>query len=222
MNRRPMILVSAAVIGVMLVASVWAYASLPADAQVPIHWGPDGQPDGYAGKAIGLFLLPAIAAAVAAVFWVLPRIEPRRANLERSGKAYAATWIGVMLLLGGLHLLAISVAMGADLDLTRIVLMGTGALFIVIGNYLPKVRSNFLMGIRTPWTLTSDRSWARTHRLGGRLFVLEGLILVVAGLLGIGGPVQVGLIIAGVAIIVGVAFVYSYIVWRDDPERRTT
>jgi uncharacterized membrane protein len=127
-----------------------------------------------------------------------------------------------MLLLGGLHLLAISVAMGADLDLTRIVLMGTGALFIVIGNYLPKVRSNFLMGIRTPWTLTSDRSWARTHRLGGRLFVLEGLILVVAGLLGIGGPVQVGLIIAGVAIIVGVAFVYSYIVWRDDPERRTT
>jgi uncharacterized membrane protein len=78
------------------------------------------------------------------------------------------------------------------------------------------------MGIRTPWTLTSDRSWARTHRLGGRLFVLEGLILVVAGLLGIGGPVQVGLIIAGVAIIVGVAFVYSYIVWRDDPERRTT
>jgi uncharacterized membrane protein len=222
MNRRPMILVSAAVIGVMLVASVWAYASLPADAQVPIHWGPDGQPDGYAGKTIGLFLLPAIAAAVAVVFWVLPRIEPRRANLERSGKAYAATWIGVMLLLGGLHLLAISVAMGADLDLTRIVLMGTGALFIVIGNYLPKVRSNFLMGIRTPWTLTSDRSWARTHRLGGRLFVLEGLILVVAGLLGIGGPVQVGLIIAGVAIIVGVAFVYSYIVWRDDPERRTT
>jgi uncharacterized membrane protein len=222
MNRRPMILVSAVVIGVMLVASVWAWSSLPADAQVPIHWGPDGQPDGYAGKAIGLLLLPAIAAAVAAVFWVLPRIEPRRANLERSGKAYAATWIGVMLLLGGLHLLAISVAMGADLDLTRIVLMGTGALFIVIGNYLPKVRSNFLMGIRTPWTLTSDRSWTKTHRLGGRLFVLEGLILVVAGLLGIGGAVQVGLIIAGVAIIVGVAFVYSYLVWRDDPERRTT
>jgi uncharacterized membrane protein len=222
MNRRPMILVSAAVIGVMLVASLWAYVSLPADAQVPIHWGPDGQADGYADKVTGLFMLPVIAAAVAALFWVLPQIEPRRANLERSGKAYAATWIGVIVLLGGLHLLAVGVAMGAELDLTRIVLIGTGVLFIVIGNYLPKVRSNFLMGIRTPWTLTSDRSWSKTHRLGGRLFVLEGLILVVAGLLGIGGAVQVGLIIAGVAIIVGVAFVYSYVVWRDDPERRTT
>jgi uncharacterized membrane protein len=222
MNRRPMILVSALVIGVMLVASVWAYASLPADAQVPIHWGPDGQADGYAGKAVGLFLLPAIAVLAAAMFWILPRIEPRRANLERSGKAYAAIWIGVMLLLGGLHLLAVSVAMGAEFDLTRIVLIGTGVLFVVIGNYLPKVRSNFLVGIRTPWTLTSDRSWTKTHRLGGRLFVLEGLILVVAGLLGIGGAVQVGVIIAGVAIIVGVAFVYSYVVWRDDPERRTT
>jgi uncharacterized membrane protein len=222
MNLRPMILVSAAVVAVMLVASVWAYASLPADAEVPIHWGPDGRPDDYAGKAIGLFLLPGIAAAVALFLAIIPRIEPRRANLERSSKAYTAIWIGVMLLLGGLHLLAVSVAMGAELDLTRIVLVGTGALFMVIGNYLPKVRPNFMLGIRTPWTLTSDRSWTRTHRLGGRLFVLEGVILVVAGLLGIGGAVQVGLIIAGVAVIVGLAFAYSYVVWRDDPERRTT
>lgn len=222
MNLRPMILVSAVVVGVMLVASAWAYVTLPADAQVPIHWGPDGRPDGFADKAIGLFLLPAVTCLVALLLAVIPRIEPRRANLERSGKAYAATWIGVVLLLGGLHLLAVSVAMGAALDFTRIVLVGTGVLFIVIGNYLPKVRPNYMMGIRTPWTLTSDLSWTRTHRVGGKLFVLEGVILAGAGLLGVAGAVQVGLIIAGVAVVVGVGFVYSYVVWRDDPDRRTT
>lgn len=219
MNRRPMILVSIAVVGVMLTASAWAWVQLPADAQVPIHWGPDGTPDGYADKTVGLFLLPIIAAIVAIVLAVIPSIEPRRANLERSAKAYAVTWIGVMLLLGGLHLVAIAVTLGASLDLTRIVMFGTGALFVAIGNYLPKVRSNFLMGVRTPWTLSSDRSWALTHRLGGKLFVGLGVALAALALLGASGSVMVVVILAGLAILVAVLFGYSYLIWRDDPGR---
>jgi uncharacterized membrane protein len=222
MNRRPMIVVSLIVLGVMLAASAWAWTQLPQDAQVPIHWGPDGQPDDWADKTVGLFLMPALTAIVAFVLAVIPRFEPRRSNLERSGKAYGAVWIGTMVLLGGLHLVAISVAMGAVLDLTRIVMVGTGLLFIVIGNYLPKVRSNFMMGVRTPWTLTSDRAWVRTHRLGGRLFVIEGVILAALGLLGVGGEVLVTVVLAGVAILVTVVFVYSYQVWKTDPERRTS
>jgi uncharacterized membrane protein len=217
-----MIRVSAAVIGVMLLASAWAYVNLPADARVPIHWGPDGQPDGFADKALGLFLLPGITLLVTLLLAVIPRIEPRRANLERSGKAYAATWIGVVLLLGGLHLLAVAVAMGATLDLTRIVMGGTGVLFVVIGNYLPKVRPNYMMGIRTPWTLTSDLAWTRTHRLGGRLFVVEGLILLGAAIVGMPGTWMIGLLLAMVAIVLVTMFAYSYVVWRDDPARRTT
>lgn len=222
MNLRPMILVSAAVIGVMLLASAWAYVNLPADARVPIHWGPDGQPDGFADKALGLILLPGITLLVSLMLAVIPRIEPRRANLERSGKAYAATWIGVVLLLGGLHLLAVAVAVGATLDLTRIVMGGTGVLFVVIGNYLPKVRPNYMMGIRTPWTLTSDLAWTRTHRLGGRLFVVEGLILLGAAIVGVPGTWMTGLLLAMVAIVLVTMFAYSYVVWRDDPARRTT
>jgi len=221
MNRRPMVVASAAIIVAMFGLSVWAFAVLPADARVPIHWGPDGAADGYADKVLGLFLLPLIAIGVAALLAVIPSIEPRRTNLERSRTAYGATWIGVMALLGGLHVLAIAVAVGAQLDMTRLVMLGVGALFVVIGNYLPKVRPNYLMGIRTPWTLTSDLAWTRTHRLGGRLFVLIGLVVAIAALIGLPGPVQVVVMLAGIGVVIAVAFAYSYRVWRDDPERKT-
>lgn len=222
MNRRPMVLVSGAVVAAMLVLAAWAWSQLPADAQVPVHWGVDGRPDGFADKTIGLFLLPGIAGLIAILLAVIPSIEPRRANLERSGKPYGATWIGVMLLLGVIHVLAVGVALGAELDVTRIVLVGTGVLFVVIGNYLPKTRPNYLLGIRTPWTLTSDLSWTRTHRVGGRLFMLEGAILAISGLLDVASGALLGLIIGGLAVIVGIMFAYSYVVWRDDPARRTT
>lgn len=215
-----MVLASAAIVGAMLLVSAWAWLQLPADAQVPIHWGPDGQPDDWADKTLGLFLLPAVAAGVATLLALIPRFEPRRANLARSSKAYGATWIGVMLLLGGLHLLAVSVALGAELDLTRIVFIGTGILFVVIGNYLPKVRPNYMMGIRTPWTLASDVAWTRTHRVGGRVFVIEGLVLAALGLVGINGMTLVVAMLGGITILLVVTFAYSYQVWKADPEKR--
>jgi uncharacterized membrane protein len=215
-----MVLVSVAIVGAMLLASAWAWVQLPADAQVPIHWGPDGRPDDWADKTLGLFLMPIVAAGVATLLALIPRFEPRRANLARSSRAYGATWIGVMLLLGGLHLLAVSVALGAELDLTRIVFIGTGVLFVVIGNYLPKVRPNYMMGIRTPWTLASDLAWTRTHRVGGRVFVIEGLVLAALGLVGISGMALVVAMLGGITILLVVTFAYSYQVWKADPEKR--
>ncbi len=219
MNRRPLILFSAAVVAVMLIISAVAWVQLPPDAQVPVHWGPDGQPDGYADKTVGLLLLPVITGLVAALMAIIPSIEPRRANLERSWKPYLATWIGVVLLMAGLHVLAVAAALGSTLDMTRIVFIGAGVLFLVIGNFLPKARQNFLMGVRTPWTLTSERSWTATHRLGGRLFVLLGLVMIGLGVVGVGGMALVATMLAGVIGLVVVLFVYSYVVWKADPDR---
>jgi uncharacterized membrane protein len=220
MNRRPMILFSAAVVAAMTLLSAWAWTQLPADAQVPIHWGIDGQVDGYASKVVGLSLLPVTTIAIAALLAVIPHFEPRRANLERSGKAYGAIWITVVTLLGGFHVLTVAAALGADLEISRLVLFGTGLLFVVIGNYLPKVRPNYLMGIRTPWTLASDLSWTRTHRLGGRLFVIEGLVLAVLGLLDVGPELLAVTIIGAVVVLLVIVSAYSYQVWRVDPEKR--
>jgi uncharacterized membrane protein len=220
MNRRGLLIFSAVVVGALLAVSAWAWFQLPADAQVPIHWGPDGQVDGYAGKTIGLFLLPLVTLGVAALMWVIPVIEPRRANIEKSGKAYAAIWIGVVLMLAAVDLVAVATAMGADLDMTLIVFVATGALFIVIGNYLPKVRSNYLMGIRTPWTLTSDLSWTKTHRVGGRLFVLEGIVFILVGLVRPAPEALVVVLIGGIVVMLVFVFAYSYRVWEMDPAKR--
>lgn len=221
MNRRPMILFSAAAVAAMTLLSAWAWTQLPAGAQVPIHWGIDGQVDGYAPKEVGLLLLPIVAVAIAVLLAFIPRFEPRRANLERSGKAYGAIWFTVIALLGGFHVLAVAAALGNDFDISRLVLIGAGVLFVVIGNYLPKVRPNYLMGIRTPWTLTSDVSWVRTHRVGGRLFVIEGLVLIALGLLDLPAELLVVAIVGAIVILLIVVFVYSYQVWKRDPGRRT-
>jgi uncharacterized membrane protein len=221
MNRRPMILYSVAVVIAMLAISAWAWGQLPADASIPVHWGMDGQVDGYAPKTIGLLMLPLIAAGVAALLAVIPRFEPRRANLERSGKAYGATWVGVMTLLGLVHLLTVAVALGATIDMPRLILIGVGALFVVIGNYMPKVRPNFLMGIRTPWTLSSDVAWTKTHRLGGRIFVIEGLVMIVLGIIGLSPEFLAVAIIAAITLQVVAVIAYSYRVWKADPAKRT-
>jgi uncharacterized membrane protein len=221
MNRRGLVVFSAVVVGAMLALSAWAWTQLPADAQVPIHWGPDGEVDGYADKTVGLFLLPLVTAGVAALMWVIPVVEPRRANVEKSGKPYAAIWIGIVLMLAAVDVVAVAAAMGAEFDMTLIVLIATGALFIVIGNYLPKVRSNYMMGIRTPWTLTSDRSWTRTHRVGGRVFVAEGVVYILLGLLRPAPELLFGALMLGFVVMLAFVFVYSYLVWKTDPEKRT-
>jgi len=220
MTRRNLTIVSAIGIGAMVVLGAWAWLGLPADAQVPIHWGADGQPNGYAPKTIGLFLVPLITAGVAAVFWVIPVVEPRRANFEKSGKPYGAIWLGTVCLMAVIQVLVVAVALGAEVDTTLVVLVGVGALFVVIGNYLPKVRSNYLMGIRTPWTLTSDLSWDRTHRVGGRLFVIEGIAFILLGLLRPGATVLLVTLVGGIAVMLVFVFAYSYRVWKSDPAKR--
>jgi len=220
MDRRRLVAFSAAVVAGMVAIGAWAWIQLPAGAEVPIHWGPDGTPNGYASKTVGLLLLPLIAAGVAVLLAAIPRIEPRRANLERSGKAYGAIWAGVMLLLGGIQVIVVATSLGATLDVSRLMLFGTGALFIVIGNYLPKVRSNYMVGIRTPWTLTSDLAWDRTHRLGGRLFVVEGLVFLVLGLVGVSPEYLAIAIVVAIVVLVVVLFGYSYQVWKSDPAKR--
>ena len=103
-------------------------------------------------------------------------------------------------------------------DVSRVVPVGVGALFILFGAVLGKVRPNWFVGIRTPWTISSKTSWVRTHRLGGWLFMALGVLFAVTGVFKLGrfGFVTVGAVIAVVVIL----FAYSYFVWRADPEKQ--
>src|SRR6185437_15445048 len=101
---------------------------------------------------------------------------------------------------------------------TRLVLGAVGILFIVLGNVLGKVRPNWFVGVRTPWTLSSKRSWVRTHRLAGWLFTLAGLIFLVLIAFNIGAGLR-WIILGVLAVLTIVLVAYSYIEWRHDPEK---
>ena len=219
MNVRRYVLISLAMVAAMFLVAAWAWPQLPPGGQIPIHWDAAGNPNGYASKAVGLLLVPLLSLGLTALFAVIPRIEPRRSNLSRSSRAYGVTWLAIIALMLFIQIVTTLVVLGYDLSIRSLALGGTGVLFIVMGNYLGKVRSNFMFGIRTPWTLTSELSWNRTHRLGGRLFVILGSAVVVATLLGQQG-LEVAVLIIGLIVVIATLFIYSYRVWRDDPDRR--
>jgi uncharacterized membrane protein len=122
-------------------------------------------------------------------------------------RIFQVTMVGFMSLVAILVLLE---AKGINVYINRVIFAALGALFIVMGNYFGKIRKNFFLGIRTPWTLASDEVWARTHRLAGRLFVLLGIFMLAGILVTLPSWLWVGMI----GVIVLVPVVYSYLAYR--------
>ncbi len=186
------------------------YADLP--DPVPSHWNAVGEVDGYTPKPWGAWLFPLITLGVFLLFKVIPWISPHGFRMETFMNVVdilKLTTVLFMLVVGVTTILA---ARGAQFDPGKIVVPGVGVLLLVIGNYMGKLRKNFFIGIRTPWTLASDEVWARTHRLGGWMFVLAGLFMVVSGLTGWSS--RTGLILAVVLVAAFVPVVYSFIIYR--------
>jgi uncharacterized membrane protein len=202
-------------------AAGWVYATLPPDVQVPTHWNVRGQIDGYAGRW-SLFLMPGVVLGITLLLAGLPYIEPRRGNLLRSSRAYCAVWISVIMLMSAIQGAIILTALGHHVPMNLLAFGGAGALDLVIGNYLGKVRSNFIFGVRTPWTLASELSWNKTHRLAGRMLVASGAAILFAAVLNLPGPILVTILLVSVAAIVIIPTTYSYFVWRSDPQRATS
>lgn len=215
MNRKPGLWATAIAEAVMVGLSAWAAPRLP--ARVPMHWGPSFEVDGYGSRLEALVLLPLITLGVSLLLAFVPRFEPRRRHLAESARAYNGIWIAVLVVLTGVHLTVLLSGLGYEVPVASIVPVLIGVVLVVVGNYLGKLRSTYLAGIRTPWTLTSERSWERTHRLGGRLFAALGLAVLASAL--VSGAAAFWLMTAGLAVVVLVTVVYSYLVWRDDPLR---
>jgi uncharacterized membrane protein len=183
---------------------------------VPVHWGASGRVDRYGGRH-ELLILPAIAVGVYVLLLVLPRLDPRRAAYARFAGAYTALRVSVLVLLTALYAVIAFGSRDASFNPIASVACLIGAFFIVLGAVLGRLQPNFFAGIRTPWTLTSDRSWTLTHRAGGWVFAALGAVTVVCAFV---APGSVMALLAGgsVAAAVGLA-AYSYFVWRDDVDR---
>jgi uncharacterized membrane protein len=188
--------------------AIWLYPHLP--ARVPIHWDGQGHANGYASRFWGVAIWPLIIIALAVLTVVLPRISPRRFAIV----PFAGVYGGLMLAIqGAMLVIGVTAQLGSagyPVPISTVVPLVAGVLLVVVGNYMGKLRRNFFVGIKTPWTLASEAVWERTHRLGGWLFVLAGVAMVVDALAGGAGWWM--LVAVAVACLVPAA--YSYVVYR--------
>jgi len=218
-NLKPALVTAITLFVIMALISIWAALQLPADIKLPVHWNINGEPNQYAGKFLGLFMMPIVVMVVILLLTFLPRIEPRKKNINLSMKAYNLIIISIILVFATLHIVMIMNALGKSLSIGKIVPALIGVLFIVIGNYMGKIRSNFMLGIKTPWTLSSELSWNKTHRLGGRLFILSGFLIIISSFM-LSGTARMIILLISVFGTVIISFIYSYLIWKEDPDKK--
>jgi uncharacterized membrane protein len=200
------------VAGVALAAAIWAYPRLP--EQVATHWNIRGEPDDYSGRFVGAFVMPLVILAVAAVAQVLPKIDPKRANYPKFLDTYWLLINGILIFMGVVHLAVLGDALGFPVPFRRVMPVALGFLFIVIGNYLGRVQPNWFLGIRTPWTLSSDTVWRKTHRLGAWVFVAAGVLFMASAF---APSVRAGVPLAIIIIaLVMTPVVYSLYLWMRE------
>lgn len=191
--------------------SLAVYSRLP--AIMPTHWNAAGKIDDYSPKALGAFALPAMMLALAGLFVALPALSPKGFDIEQRSRAYRAILLILLLFMLGLHVFLLLSAMNMAPSISTSVSLLLGALFVMLGNYLPKLRRNFYIGIRTPWTLADEDVWFRTHRLGGVVFVVSGALLMVVGPFLHGRAATIFLpALIGLAVVVLV--IYSFVIYR--------
>jgi uncharacterized membrane protein len=190
--------------------------SVPADMQLPIHWGLSGEPDRFSDKWTALLMPAVIIGGVSALLWFLPALEPRKEGLARSQGLYFAAWIGLLLVGATVELAVVSVALGWDVPTNRLICIAVGTMLVLIGNQLGKSRSMYMIGVRTPWTLASEEVWIRTHRLAGKLMVAAGLVAILLAVLPVPTALMMQVMIVAVLAAGIIPVAYSWLLWRRE------
>lgn len=199
---------------IALSAALSAYAWPRVTEPMAVHWDMHGVVDRTASRAEGLLLPPALNLALYLALALAPKLGTNHALFARPYDVLRTSILAFLLMVQGA---VIAIALGHPVDMLAAVGGLGGLLFIVIGNTMGKLRPNAYAGVRTPWTLTSKRSWTRTHRLAGFLFIGTGL--VACPLAFVSGSLAVGAMLVGaIGSAIGSA-AYSWHVWRLDPDR---
>ena len=181
---------------------------------VAAPWSLRGEADGYSGRLAGAFLMPLAILALAGLAHVLPKIDPKRADYPKFLDTYWLLINGILIFMGVAYLAVLGNAIGAPVPIQRVMPVALGFLFIIIGNYLGRVQPNWFLGIRTPWTLSSDTVWRKTHRLGAWVFVLAGLLFMASAFMpAVRGGVPLAVSLIGLVLI---PVVYSLYLWMRE------
>lgn len=203
----PMVVVATVVVSALL------YPHLP--ESMVSHWDASGAPDGHMSRAWGTFLLPGFLVIIYLVLLAVPAIDPLRKNIQKFRSWYDGFIFFFVLFMTYVHGLTLAFNLGYTFNMTVMIMPVMGPLFILIGLMLGKAKRNFFIGIRTPWTLSSDKVWKETHRLGQRLFIVSGVIALVGIIL----PAHaVVLLIVPVSVSSLYLVVFSYFSYRREEQ----
>ncbi len=181
--------------------------------ELPVHWNVHNQPDDYASKPFALMMIPVLNLALYFMFVFLPKIDPRKNNYEHFQGPWAVFRLMFHALMLYLFTIIIVAGTGEDLNIGFLVVFAVLALLTVVGNYLGNIRSNFFVGIKTPWTLADTEVWQKTHRMAAKLWfglsIFMMLLVVVIPL-----PVFFWIFISYIATIVVVPLIYSLVIYK--------
>ena len=178
--------------------------------RIPTHWSIQGQVDGYGSRAFGAWFVPGLMVVTLLMMVGLPWLSPKSFKVDDFRHVYNYVMVMIAVLFVGLHVLMLQAALHPDVNVGKWLIVGICAFLALIGNVMSKIKRNFWMGIRTPWTLADDRVWVATHRFGARTMVGSGVLGAL--IVGLGGSPA----IAFVLIMVGALLpcVYSLVVYK--------
>lgn len=205
------------VIAALAVAvSIWAYPRLP--PTVATHWSLRGTPDGFSSRGWAIAIIPIVILVMTGLFRVLPKVDPRRENYDKFIGTYWLIANAVIAFMLVAHAMIIASGLGYSVRIDRLMPLGVGLLFIFLGNYLTRVEPNWFVGIRTPWTLSSDTVWRKTHRTGGLLMVIGGFVLALGAFLP--HAAFLPLFVTTIVIVALIPIVQSYVLWKREHHDR--
>ncbi|OXS78076.1 SdpI family protein [Domibacillus enclensis] len=198
---------------IIIAAFVISFIAIPyLPDQIAIHWGPSGEADDYTSKWFGAFFGPLMLIFVGGLLAAAPKMDPRKQNYPKFAGSYHVIINATVTLLFIVHLLILANGLGYAVKMDVAIPILIGLLFIVIGNYMPRVRPSYMVGFRTPWTLADDRVWTKTHRTGGLLFVIGGLIILLTAFMPVSLRITAFIIV--VLFITVIPLVQSYLLYK--------
>ncbi|MBI2757650.1 MAG: SdpI family protein [Chloroflexi bacterium] len=212
MSTRTTLIVTLAMVAIAVAFSAAVYGKLP--EQMASHWNINDQVDGTMPRLWGAFLMPLVSLAMLGLFLLIPNIDPLKANIAKFRETFNAFIALIVVFLLYTYFLTILWNLGyQNFRMGQAILPAIGLIFIFAGLMMMKAKRNFFIGIRTPWTLSNDRVWDETHRVGSWLFIVMGVITMLTIFF---GEIGIYIMMAALLIAVIVPVVYSYMLYKEE------
>jgi len=206
MKKQQIIMMS--IIAIMFIIGIIIYPMMP--EKVASHWNEKGEINDYSSKFIGTFLMPLIGLAIYLLFLIIPKLDNKR--IKSFKNVYNKFVIFILFFLLYIYILTLLPNLGFGVNMSEFIILGIGIMFFYMSNIFTKIKQNHIMGIKTPWTLTSKNCWNKTHELGSKIFKVIGILFII--IIFIPKLFSIPIIILILSIIY--IYIYSYKIYKEE------